>query len=271
MLSIIIVLFLNLKCVYGTPCTSHDCIVSDWEHWSQCSESCGEEGITTRTRQILQEESCGGSCSLNTTESVECNRWCCAQDCILTSWSNWMDCMCSRECDNITQRSRCIRSRSIASIAKCGGYCSSTLYERKCGNLCCYRDCVEGGWSAWGQCVGQCEQIGVKTRKKVVLQNPSCGGTPCSEAMEEAECTGGCCPVHCSVGQWTEWSVCNSTCGNGHQYRSRVVNEATCGGNRCADPSELQLNSCSNYVNIDCVVCIFLHLPIYENKINVKP
>ncbi|XP_033733450.1 spondin-1-like [Pecten maximus] len=240
-----------------SSCDPKNCIVSDWGHWGVCSRSCGEDGVTVRTRSVLQEASCGGRCDVNTTQTAECNRWCCAKDCRYSDWSDWSDYVCSRECDNTTERAHRMRKRELKEFAKCGGYCSMHIHERQCGHLCCYRDCVERWWMEWGPCVGQCEQKGVQSRRKRVTQEPACGGIPCSEATDERQCYAGCCPVNCHVGEWGEWSVCNSTCGNGHLYRSRFVQLAECGGQSCSDPTELQVNECSSYVDIDCVVSIY--------------
>ncbi|OWF35738.1 spondin-1-like [Mizuhopecten yessoensis] len=252
----IVLITLVLTCVCGTPCDPRDCIVSDWGHWTECSQSCGEDGVAERTRRVLQEAACGGICDVNVTETDECNRWCCAQDCRYSAWSAWSNYLCSRECDNTTQRAHRKKTRDIIATEKCGGYCSQVVHERQCGNLCCYRDCVESWWMEWGPCVGQCEQKGVQSRRKRITQEAACGGIPCSESSEERQCYVGCCPVHCEVGEWGEWSVCNSTCGNGHLYRSRFVQPADCGGRSCPDPTELQIYECSNYVDIDCVVSI---------------
>ena len=46
--------------------------------------------------------------------------------------------------------------------------------------------------------------------------------------VEVRDCTP--CPVDCSMGQWSEWSACSTSCGTGVQTRTRPTNPAQFGG-----------------------------------------
>ena len=56
------------------PCSAVNCQVGSWTSWSSCSHQCGTSGTQTRTRQLVQAPSCGGTCHYNTFESRACNR-----------------------------------------------------------------------------------------------------------------------------------------------------------------------------------------------------
>ncbi|KAK3580861.1 hypothetical protein CHS0354_032922 [Potamilus streckersoni] len=250
------VLYFALQFGNAQNCQLTNCIVSQWENWSECSQTCGDTGTRMRLRSKLLEESCGGSCPYNTSETEACNQRCCPKDCVFTSWSEWMMCSCSNyTCQEPGDRYVCHRLRTKLEEAECGGYCDDRTFEDGCGKLCCYADCVQGTWTFWGACVGQCEQIGVMNRTRRALQEPKCGGKQCKEAYEEMECMGGCCPVDCKIGEWSEWSACNTTCGTANQTRSRFVLLPYCNGAACPEePIDIDNRTCSNYINVDCVV-----------------
>ena len=43
--------------------TAVDCILSDWSEWSECSVTCGDVGIKSRTRQVVQlPQNTGAEC-----------------------------------------------------------------------------------------------------------------------------------------------------------------------------------------------------------------
>ncbi|CAK8671672.1 unnamed protein product [Clavelina lepadiformis] len=63
------------------PCNEHccpvDCELSSWSPWTNCSAQCGPDGISTRTREILQTSKCGGaSCPTDLIQNRPCNREC---------------------------------------------------------------------------------------------------------------------------------------------------------------------------------------------------
>ncbi|KAL3873180.1 hypothetical protein ACJMK2_036328 [Sinanodonta woodiana] len=252
----LIVLSLILKMYSAQNCQLTDCIVSQWENWGECSQTCGYTGTRTRLRSKSLEESCGGSCPYNTSETEACNLRCCPKDCVFTPWSEWMMCSCSNyTCQEPGDRYVCHRLRTKLEEAECGGYCDNRIFEDGCGKLCCYADCVQGTWTFWGACVGQCEQIGVMNRTRRALQEPRCGGKQCKESYEEMECMGGCCPVDCKIGEWSEWSACNTTCGTANQTRSRFVLLPYCNGAACPEePIDKDNRTCSDYNNVDCLV-----------------
>jgi hypothetical protein len=61
------------------PCAI-ECIVSDWQGWSECSEYCGE-GVQHNSRTILQEPAYGGEDCPYLTSERNCKTKECPVDC----------------------------------------------------------------------------------------------------------------------------------------------------------------------------------------------
>ncbi|XP_060581417.1 spondin-1-like [Ruditapes philippinarum] len=231
-----------------------DCVVSEWNHWIGCTHSCGEYGSRTRTRVVFQKAECGGTCPFDIEENENCNRKCCPVDCTYTKWSSWDSCSCTEDgCDGEGERFKCTRKRRKLTDSACGGYCDEQTTNIQCGYLCCYRDCIPGWWTDWSECDAPCGQIGTKNRTRGVIQDAACGGKPCQNMKETVTCMGKCCPVHCVLGDWSEWSSCESTCGEALQVRTRHVQLPVCGGEPCTEePVEQETRTCTNYFNVDC-------------------
>ncbi|CAE7782976.1 HMCN1 [Symbiodinium pilosum] len=112
-----------------------DCIMGQWNHWSQCSCSCF--GIRERNRVIERFATAGGeSCNGTVKEVVPCNpgigrepsdqcgRNRRRQDCVMSDWEQWGK--CSATCGGgQTERSRHI----VLASANGGTPCSGELAE----------------------------------------------------------------------------------------------------------------------------------------------
>lgn len=149
-------IYISLSGLQAQECGEpQNCVVSEWNNWSECTETCGESGTRTRTRVVFQVESCGGSCPFDVREAEPCNRFCCPKDCTFTNWGLWTLCYCTdSECFGDGKRNKCKRMREKLSNASCGGYCDEETTQEWCGVLCCYRDCVLSRWSLWSFCDG---------------------------------------------------------------------------------------------------------------------
>ena len=66
-----------------------NCTVQSWMTWTACSNQCGF-GNTTRTRNVLQQKQCNGTCP-HLTESKACEEYV-PINCTLGSWTGWSDC-----------------------------------------------------------------------------------------------------------------------------------------------------------------------------------
>ncbi|KAJ7381538.1 hypothetical protein OS493_040629 [Desmophyllum pertusum] len=68
---------------------------------------------------------------------------------------------------------------------------------------------------------------------------PAHGGRDCMGPKNESrECFAGLCPVDGNYTQWTAWSTCSATCGNGThiRYRSCINPPPSNGGRDCLGP-----------------------------------
>ncbi|XP_078617535.1 uncharacterized protein LOC144885488 [Branchiostoma floridae x Branchiostoma japonicum] len=113
------------------------------------------------------------------------------------------------------------------------------------GDLECEREPVDGGWSDWSPwsgCSVTCGS-GTQTRDRSCTNPaPAHGGADCVGPDEEVQdCdTGVPCPVDGEWSDWSPWSGCSVTCGNGTQTRDRsCTNPAPAhGGADCVGPDE---------------------------------
>ena len=259
-----LLLLADLNPTSSKDCDADACSLGDWTDWSPCSRSCGEDGQTVRTRELLSPDSCPEDCRGDLEDTESCNQRCCPQNCKYSEWGTW-ECSCSQEgtCHNesASPREVCYRYREKIAQQSCGGYCDEALTDTKCGSLCCYLDCVLGPWSNWGQCTALCEQEGVRNRTRVVTQEARCGGKACPEEdlYQEEVCMGPCCRKDCLVEQWASWGPCDNSCGSGRQNRTRVVQQGECGGRYC--PPQVHVvedRPCEEYISTDCEVGIEL-------------
>ena len=48
------------KCHQVSPCAEVDCVLGEWGEWSECSQSCGTDGVQERQRIVEAEPGHGG-------------------------------------------------------------------------------------------------------------------------------------------------------------------------------------------------------------------
>ncbi|XP_078382159.1 mucin-like protein isoform X2 [Oculina patagonica] len=86
---------------------------------------------------------------------------------------------------------------------------------------------VHGGysqWSFWGWCSRSCDGGTQQRYRSCTNPPPANGGQDCSvlgRAMETRRCNTYTCSVHGGYSQWSYWSLCSQSCGQGTQYRYR--------------------------------------------------
>ncbi|CAD7963511.1 unnamed protein product [Amoebophrya sp. A25] len=221
-----------------------DCVLSEWDSWGACSTTCGP-GQMFRDRKVLQKGANGGKpCEGNLKEVADCYelKTCpkapSSRDCELGAWSQWS--ACTAECNGGQKyRHRDIVVYPSADGKRCDDF---QLAETKACNTekCSVQvDCKWGDWSSWGDCSKTCGG-GHKERTRTVLQSPRYGGKPCDakvtaevEPCNTEECPGA---IHCIDAQWSEWtswSLCSASCGDGFRFRSREIAVAA---NSCGKP-----------------------------------
>ncbi|XP_066275664.1 coadhesin-like [Branchiostoma lanceolatum] len=197
---------------------------SDWSPWAACSVTCGN-GTETRDRTCTNPAPAygGTGCVGPTQELQDCDTGVfCPVDGGWSDWSPWS--ACSVTCGNGTET----RDRTCTNPAPAygGAGCVGLTQERQ--------DCdtevfcpVDGGWlewSPWFACSVTCGN-GTETRDRTCTNPaPAYGGTSCvGLAQELQDCdTGVFCPVDGGWSDWSPWSACSVTCGNGTETRDRT-------------------------------------------------
>jgi len=109
-------------------------------------------------------------------------------------------------------------------------------------------NCEYQEWEHASTTMGECNAAcgnGKKVQTRQVKWEKRNGGTECNadDATQELECFLKCCPVHCVMEKWSEWSECPPYCGaevsKRMQRRKRgVETSATCGGDECGPAQE---------------------------------
>ncbi|XP_063400323.1 A disintegrin and metalloproteinase with thrombospondin motifs adt-1-like isoform X2 [Mytilus trossulus] len=212
-----------------------------WSPWSSCNVTCGggtKSRSKNRTCTNPEPKHGGQPCEGSTTETsaVLCNSMSCPIDGGWSSydeWSSWS--VCSVTCGGgVKSRSR---NRSCSNpVPKYGGnHCTGNEVENvtsDCNLLPCP---IDGGWSSfgiwstWSLC-----SVGCGGGKRSRSRNRTCsnpvpkhGGNQCIGNDTEntsTDCNLLPCPIDggwSSLGIWSSWSLCSSTCGSGEKTRSR--------------------------------------------------
>ncbi|XP_076810051.1 spondin-1-like isoform X5 [Clavelina lepadiformis] len=213
------------------PCP-RNCQVNDWTSWSDCSKSCGT-GTRQRSREVIQQNDYNGKGCLELDEEIECNDRECPVHCEVGQWSNWSD--CSTSCGLGSRH----RTRLVIKENKYdGNECPSLKETADCNTGECPVNCLVGDWTTWNECSKSCG-TGTRQRSREVIQQNDYNGKDCPELDEEIECNERECPVHCEVGQWSNWSDCSTSCGLGSRHRTRlVIKENKYDGNECPSLKE---------------------------------
>lgn len=97
-----------------------------------------------------------------------------------------------------------------------------------------------GKWSEYSKCSQSCGG-GIQSRtRKCDSPAPENGGADCfGNRNETRQCSIKPCPVNGAFGNWSEYSICNVSCGGGVQYRERKCDSPIpkYGGKDCDGPS----------------------------------
>ena len=211
-------------------CNTHHCPVNggytQWTKFSECTKSCGI-GTQMRTRNCSNPapKHGGKDCSsLGTdTETQQCNTHHCPVNGGYTQWTKFSE--CTKSCGIGTQ----MRTRNCSNPApKHGGRDCSSLGAGTETQQCNTHHCpVNGGYTQWtrfSECTKSCG-IGTQRRTRNCSNPaPKHGGKDCSSLgadTETQQCNTHHCPVNGGYTQWTEFSECSKSCGNGTQQRTR--------------------------------------------------
>jgi hypothetical protein len=154
-------------------------------------------------------------------------------------WSTfgpWSECSKSCGSGGIQYRTRvCLLSNGLPALGddqKCIG---ENVETRKCNQLACP---INGGWNEWSEwskcpdCIdNKIHKLPVTSKRTRECNNPSPsnGGLECfGDSFEEVECMRmKFCPIHGGWSEWSAWSSCSKTCGNGLRNRKRFCTNPT--------------------------------------------
>ena len=151
----------------------------------------------------------------------------CEEGCVWGSWEAWS--ACSKTCGGgVTAR-----GRVLVSVPTGGGQiCNEKLMSEvapcatdHCGELC--MDGAWGEWEEWSECSSSCDG-GEMFRHRDMARMANHCGQPATGLSKETRycnldlpCHG---PKDCTLGQWSEWLACSSTCeGVTTRHRSLAV------------------------------------------------
>jgi hypothetical protein len=233
-------------------CNVHDCPVdcqlSEWSAFSDCTNTC-DEGTKTRSRQRIREAAHDGKvCDAPLVETVQCEGLpACPVDCELTSWTTWTT--CTKTCNGGKQT----RTRDVITPANdSGAACGPQNDSQDCKTQPCPINCVKADtWKPWTACSVTCGG-GIRTRTKDIVTPASHGGHGCDSVGETETCGTNGCPIDCEMTQWSTYSACTKSCGNGSRTRERsVAVEVHFGGKACGHSAET--TTCNDFAcSVDC-------------------
>ena len=254
-----------------------DCIVTEWSAYSQCD--CNAGLFQSRRREIIVPSVNGGtecppllenrtcdSCEFSIDERPRGYTW---------RVGEWGGCSPVAECGSGVQERavECVDLQGDAvDVASClEERAYSRLFPPASRQLCevaCH--CNVSQWSPWSQCKPDCPSNpprAVKTRTRVILQEPTMG-LECTEPLLETQPCESSQPVlDCPVYSWetSEWSSClfeaGGRCGVGKRQRYAYCIEHSNGTSTPVDfdkcgpfsrPSTVA--SCEVECSQDCVV-----------------
>ncbi|KAJ8305885.1 hypothetical protein KUTeg_016430 [Tegillarca granosa] len=211
-------------------CNAFSCPVDgEWEPWSkwdECNVTCGGGG-QSRYRVCEGPYFGGLECNGSAIESRDCNMHFCPIDGVWSDWSNWTE--CSLTCGNGTQN----RSRSCDGPYYGGQNCSGDWDEvRDCNTHFCPVDGYWEAWSNWTTCNVSCGG-GMQWRNRL-CEEPKYGGANCTgDDLELTACNTHECPIDGVWVEWSDWTDCTLTCGNGTKMRNRTCNGPFFRGEEC--------------------------------------
>ncbi|XP_019738101.1 thrombospondin type-1 domain-containing protein 7B isoform X2 [Hippocampus comes] len=226
------------------PCHS-ECNKYEWriEPWSICtintvgdSPSCGE-GVQSRKIRCVKK---GKSGEVSTVEDSQCDQeemppraqvcfLACHNDCVLSPWESWSNCL--PQCERGSERNR---SRQILRLPAVGSAaCPEMIQSESCSlNTTCFT--YQYQVSEWSTCrLSENAICGGGARQRLLDCVRSDGQIADLQKCEQLglvmdwKLVENCvvdCPVSCVLSDWSPWGECSHTCGNqGQSVRTRRI------------------------------------------------
>ncbi|KAL7305034.1 hypothetical protein TKK_0002818 [Trichogramma kaykai] len=170
-----------------------DCAMTDYSEWSACSVNCGK-GVRTRKRSYRNPER---------ATLIGCNEELVSQEICLGA---------NGEC-KIAPTPRKKENEKVQQLA------ASVVEE-----------CETTDWSDWSECSATCG-VAFRTRWRRLRRADHQNKCLRTKLTEKDRCVLPACPQDaseqqddvCKVSDWSKWSACSATCGNGVKSRSRTL------------------------------------------------
>ncbi|CAD7963524.1 unnamed protein product [Amoebophrya sp. A25] len=225
-----------------------NCEMSPWDEWGACSAECGE-GQRTRKREIAKmPNDVGKPCEpgalyeVEKCEGTDCN----TKNCEWKEWSEWGACACT----GLRQRNREVKQHATGK----GKPCEGPVVESKACTPDCRKDpidCIVSEWGDWSECSKSCDG-GQRFRQRVLESEVLNNGKPCDADLEQTEACNvdivcdGQEQVDCKLSEWSYWSDCSVTCGEGQTTRERSIEEHPAwGGKVCHGDPMVETKGCN--------------------------
>ena len=207
------------------PCPIHGGY-SQWSNFSECSLSCGG-GKKTRVRTCTEPkpEHGGRDCQGVSKEMMRCNTHFCPIHGGYSKWSKFTTCTKSCARGKKERHRICNNPKPMHGGLDCSGL-GEDHEIRNCNDFKCPINGGWGGWSVYSGCTHTC--AGGQRFRTRVCDNPmpKYGGESCEKLsgesfMDWSICETQPCPLDGGYSNWSNFSVCTKTCGNGTKYRTR--------------------------------------------------
>ncbi|KAF4086551.1 hypothetical protein AMELA_G00084810 [Ameiurus melas] len=190
------------------------CMLSEWTPWTECSHTCGNQGVMTRARRVLQEDhEEGRPCPSQLSQTKPCP----VRPCYSWLLGDWSSCYVE------------------------GAECGDGVRRR---NVSCVVH-----WGHWPESAGPRPDIHAPA---VLVEDEKCNED--FRTKNEPELQQPCfvpCPGDCHLTDWSSWSLCQLTCVEGrsfevegHQARSRAVIIQTLENQESCPNQEIETRPC---------------------------
>merc|ERR1712038_1888767 len=240
-----------------------DCDWTSWSDWSSCSKTCGA-GVRERSRQVKTTAQNDGSpinlrfgspCSGSARQTESCNIQECPVDCL---WSDWTKSGgCTKTCGGGFQyfeRTMLVKSQNGGKSCTGGPLKRENCNDHNCPDTTTTTtttttvpkiDCQWSGWSKSGECTKSCGGGTQYFQRTISVQSKNGGKSCTGNPIKQEKCNDFDCPVDCRWNNWSDWTSCSKTCGQGSKNRRREVQtRARNGGSLCQGLS-MQTQSCN--------------------------
>ncbi|XP_052781602.1 SCO-spondin-like isoform X2 [Mya arenaria] len=199
------------------PTTLQPASWTAWHTYIQCSKTCGV-GFGERVRECSSGNN--NDCVGNAWDVSSCNIADCSVDGTWAEWSTWTSCPVTCGTDRVTRNRSCSYGDGGTPGKPCEG---DSTESRDCNTGVCPVDGTWADWSSWSTCSQTCDDGQQQRSRTCTFSSNAPHGADCpGNAMETKTCSQGLCPADGAWAEWSSWSDCTKTCGDGIRFRARI-------------------------------------------------